>query len=304
MENPLLAVSGEMADAVERAGQSVVAIRARPRLSASGIYWRENMIVTADHTIKQTEEITVTLPDGRTLPARLAGRDPGTDLAVLKTEVADLAALATAPPLSLRAGCLVLAVGRSEEVGVTAAMGVISNVAGTWRTWRGGRVDQFVRLDLSLYPGSSGGALIDLEGRILGLTTSGLSRWAPMAIPVATLERVTTELLAKGHIARGFLGLGLQPVLLPDHLRSSLQLAERAGLIVLCVEPGGPAEGAGVGLGDVLVSLDNRPLRDTDDVQALLEAESVGKAVQARIVRGGALAELSITIGERPRRGE
>ena len=304
MENPLLAVSEELANAVERAGKFVVAVSARPRLSSSGIYWRDGIIVTADHTIKRTEEITATLPDGRSVPARLAGRDPGTDLAVLKVDGAGLAAAEFGPAESLRAGNLVLAVGRSEEAGVNAAMGVISNVGGPWRTWRGGRVDQFVRLDLSLYPGSSGGALVDAQGRVLGLATSGLSRSAPLAIPAATIERVAGELLAKGHIARGFLGLGLQPVLLPDHLRSSLALAERSGLIVLSVEPGGPAERAGAVLGDVLLGLDGKPLRDTDDVQAFLEAEFVGKAVQARMVRGGALTEFPITIGERPRRGE
>jgi S1-C subfamily serine protease len=223
---------------------------------------------------------------------------------VLKLEVSGLTPPERAPAGSLRAGSLVLAVGRGPETGVNAAMGVISSVSGAWRTWRGGRVDQFIRLDVSLYPGSSGGALADAQGRLLGLATSGLSRTAPLAVPVSTIDRVVSELLAKGHIARGYLGLGLQPVLLPDHLKNSLQVSERGGVIALSVEPGGPAERAGIVLGDVLISFDGKPLRDTDDVQAFLEAEFVGRSVRARGVRGGALVELAVIIGERPRRGE
>src|SRR5579885_885452 len=272
MENPLIAVSQQLADAVERAGKSVVAVSARPRLASSGVVWRDGIVVTADHTIRRTEEITVSLPDGRTLAAALAGRDSATDLAVLKVEGAGLPVpeFATGP---LAVGSLVLAVGRSPETGANASLGVISSLAGPWRTWRGGRVDRFVRLDLSLYPGSSGSAIIDAQGRALGLATTGLSRSAPLAIPAATVERVLAELLTRGHIARGYLGLGLQPVVLPEHLSSRLNLPERGGVIVLSVEPAGPAE-------------------------------CVGQAVPARILRAGVLTEFPITIGERPRREE
>ncbi len=303
MENPLIAVSQQLADAVERAGKSVVAVSARPRLASSGVVWRDGIVVTADHTIRRTEEITVSLPDGRTLAAALAGRDSATDLAVLKVEGAGLPVpeFATGP---LAVGSLVLAVGRSPETGANASLGVISSLAGPWRTWRGGRVDRFVRLDLSLYPGSSGSAIIDAQGRALGLATTGLSRSAPLAIPAATVERVLAELLTRGHIARGYLGLGLQPVVLPEHLSSRLNLPERGGVIVLSVEPAGPAERAGVVLGDVLVALRGQPVRDTDDVQAFLETEFVGQAVPARILRAGVLTEFPITIGERPRREE
>ncbi len=303
MENPLIAVSQQLADAVERAGKSVVAVSARPRLASSGVVWRDGIVVTADHTIRRTEEITVSLPDGRTLAAALAGRDSATDLAVLKVEGAGLPVpeFATGP---LAVGSLVLAVGRSPETGANASLGVISSLAGPWRTWRGGRVDRFVRIDLSLYPGSSGSAIIDAQGRALGLATTGLSRSAPLAIPAATVERVLSELLTRGHIARGYLGLGLQPVVLPEHLSSRLNLPERGGVIVLSVEPAGPAERAGVVLGDVLVALRGQPVRDTDDVQAFLETEFVGQAVPARILRAGVLTEFPITIGERPRREE
>ncbi|HZT33634.1 MAG TPA: S1C family serine protease [Bryobacteraceae bacterium] len=299
----MIAVSQQLADAVERAGKSVVAVSARPRLASSGVVWRDGIVVTADHTIRRTEEITVSLPDGRTLAAALAGRDSATDLAVLKVEGAGLPVpeFATGP---LAVGSLVLAVGRSPETGANASLGVISSLAGPWRTWRGGRVDRFVRLDLSLYPGSSGSAIIDAQGRALGLATTGLSRSAPLAIPAATVERVLAELLTRGHIARGYLGLGLQPVVLPEHLSSRLNLPERGGVIVLSVEPAGPAERAGVVLGDVLVALRGQPVRDTDDVQAFLETEFVGQAVPARILRAGVLTEFPITIGERPRREE
>jgi S1-C subfamily serine protease len=307
MENPLVSLSNELAAATERAAGSVVAVHARPRFSSSGLLWRKGVIVSADHTIRRDEDIRVTLPDGRTVAAELAGRDPGTDLAVLKADTADAAIPDQAAPDSLRTGNLVLAIGRSEETGVSAALGVISNVSGPWHTWRGGKIDQFLRLDVGLYPGASGGAVVDAQGKLIGIATAGLSRTSVIAIPAVTVNRVAAELLAKGHVARGFLGVGLQPIVLPEHLRIRLNLPARSkggagGLMVFSVEPDGPAGRAGVVLGDVLVALDVKPVADTDDVQEFLSAEYVGKVVKASLVRGGELAAAAVTIGERPRR--
>jgi S1-C subfamily serine protease len=176
--------------------------------------------------------------------------------------------------------------------------------SGSWRTWRGGMMDQYIRLDVTLYPGSSGGAVINTQGKVLGIATSGLSRIAGLAIPVSTVNRVVEELLTKGHISRGYLGLGLQPVAIPDALAKQLKLTERGGVITLSVEPGGPSERAGLMIGDILIALNGKPVQDTDDVQSVLDPGFVGKAVKATLVRGGALTEASITIGERPRRAE
>ena len=297
----LAALSGQLADAVERAGASVVAVGARRQVPTSGIQWAEGVVVTADHGIRREEDIGVTLPDGRTVPATVAGRDPATDLAVLKVAGVALPSPDVADGAGLRVGHVTLAVARSGDGGVAASLGVISALGGAWRTWRGGQLEQYIRLDLTMYPGFSGGALVDTHGRVVGMTTSGLTRDAGVAVPAATIRRVIDELLRRGHVARGYIGLGLQPVRLPESIRTALKLDVDAGVIVLTVEPDGPADRAGMLIGDVLIALDGTPLADTDDVQAALAGGRVGGVVRARVVRAGTLLELAITVGERPR---
>jgi S1-C subfamily serine protease len=265
------------------------------------VIWRKDVIVTADHTIRREEEIRVTLPDGRAAVAELAGRDPGTDLAVLKVDTADASIARPAAPDSVKTGNLALAIGRAEQTGVNAAMGVVSNASGPWHTWRGGKLDRFLRLDIGLYPGVSGAAVVDAEGKLIGLATAGLSRTSLLAIPAATIDRVTDELLRQGHVAHGYLGVGLQPIPLPEHLRTKVKSA-KAGLIVLSAESEGPAGKAGVVIGDVLIALDGTPVAGTDDVQEFLSGDRVGKSLKASLLRGGELIECAITVGERPRR--
>lgn len=295
MANELAALSQELATAVERAGKSVVAVHARPRFSSSGALWRPGIIVTAEHTIRREEEITVTLPDGSNVPATLAGSDPGTDLAVLRVEgnpagqVVSTGGSAAQPA----PGNLALAIGRSKDSGVNATWGIVSAVSGPWRTWRGGRLDAYIRLDLTLYPGSSGGLVVNIDGAPLGIATSALSRIAGLAIPASTIDRVVDEIVARGRVSRGYLGVGLQPVELPDHQK---------GLIVLSVEPGGPASNAGVLIGDILIALGGRDAADTDDVQMALEAQGVGQNIEATVIRGGKTQTVNVKIGERPRR--
>jgi S1-C subfamily serine protease len=301
MENPLIALSIELAAAAEQAGRSVVAVNARWRNASSGVIWRNGVIVTSDHTIRREEEIRVTLPDGSSAAAELAGRDPGTDLAVLKVDTADAPIARMSAPDAIKTGHLALAIGRSEQTGVSAAMGVVSNVSGPWHTWRGGKLDWFLRLDIGLYPGVSGAAVVDAEGKLIGIATAGLSRTSLLAIPAATIDRVTDELLRHGHIARGYLGVGLQPIPLPEHLRTKLKSAA-GGLIVLSVEPDGPAGQAGVLIGDVLIALDGTSVAGTDDVQEFLSGDRVGKPLTASLLRGGDLMERTITVAERPRR--
>jgi S1-C subfamily serine protease len=303
MENALVALSNELAGAVKRAAGSVVTVNARPRAASSGVHWRPGVIVTAEHTVKHDEEITIVTEGGGAVPATLVGRDPGTDLAVLKAEglknpVAEFS------KDQLHPGSLALALGRSADSGVNATMGIISAVSGSWRTWRGGMMDQYIRLDVTLYPGTSGGAVINTQGQVIGIATNGLSRIAGLAVPVSTVDRVVEQLLTKGHISRGYLGLGLQPIAIPDTLAKQLKLSKPAGVIVLSVEPGGPSEKAGLFIGDILIALNGTPIEDTDDVQAVLEPGFVGKAVKATIIRGGVLTEASITIAERPRRAD
>jgi S1-C subfamily serine protease len=298
----LLALSQELAAAVERAGRSVVAVQARPRVPSSGVHWRTGVIVTADHTIKHDEEISVRLPGGEAVSAVLVGRDVSTDLAVLKlpgaaSPVADIGDVGI-----LRVGHMVLALGRSSERGVSASWGVVSALGGPWRSWHGGQIDQFIRPDVSLYPGFSGGPLVNAHGQVIGINTTGPRNMA-LTIPASTVNRVVDQLLEKGRIMRGYLGLGLQPVRLPESLQQRLNLSRASGVIIVAVEPDSPAERAGVLIGDVLVALDGQSVSDPADVQALLGPERVGMTIGVSIIRAGLLTDRSIIVGERPRRG-
>jgi len=292
MANELAALSSEFANLVERTGPAVVAVHARPRFSSSGVFWRPGIIVTAEHTIRTEEQIAVTLPGGERVQAALAGSDPGTDLAVLQVEGTDAAPAPRANRVPVP-GNLALMIGRSEDSGVNATMGIVSAVSGAWRTWRGGRLDHYIRLDLTLYPNSSGGVVVNIDGEAIGIATSALSRIAGLAIPASTVDRVVDDILTRGHVPRGYLGVGLQPVELPS---------EQKGLIVLSLESGGPADKAGVLIGDILVQLGGQAVADTDDIQGVLEAHGIGHAVEAEVLRGGVARKLAITTGERPRR--
>src|SRR5438876_1129207 len=179
MSTVLQSLSTELADAVESAGRAVVAIHARRRIPASGVHWRPGVIVATHHTINRDENITVTLPDGTTAPVSLAGRDPSTDLAVLKLAGQNLPTAKLRSDSPPAVGELVVALGRPGP-SVTASWGVMSRVDGPWRTWQGAEIDSLLRLDLAIYDGFSGGLLIDAAGRVLGINTSGLARGVPV----------------------------------------------------------------------------------------------------------------------------
>jgi S1-C subfamily serine protease len=294
----LTSLSNDLADAVARASTWIVAIHARRRIPSSGIVWQPGVIVTANHTVSRDEEITLTLADGSTAPATLAGRDPATDIAVLRTD-AKLVAAEPADPDHLQVGRLVLAVGRPGPE-VTATLGIVSAVGGEWRTWQGGRIDRFIRLDLSIYDGFSGGALVEAGGRVLGLNTSGLARAMAVALPRSTVQRVTDELLQRGRVSRGYLGVALQPVRLPRAMRQKLGLNAAVGLVIVNLEPGGPAERAGVLLGDLIIGIEGGEVRDPSDLLRYLGSDSVGRTVAFSIIRAGETRPVGIEIGERP----
>lgn len=298
-ESPLLALSNNLADAVERAGRSVVGIKGR-RISASGIHWRPGIIVTSDESIRRSEDITVTLPDERTVSVTLAARDSTTDIAVFKLPDTDLPVAEIGEPSSLKVGHLVLALGRGEN-GVSASMGVISTVGSSWRSMSGGAIDQLIYPDITLYRSFGGGPLVDVTGRVLGFNTYG-PRNRSLTIPATTVNRVVDQLLSKGHVGRGYIGLGVQPVRLPDTLKNALSLSANEGVIVVNVEPNGAAEKAGVLIGDVLVAINGTPVSNTSDVQAMLGPDSVGQTLTLQLVRGGALTELAIVPSEKSRR--
>jgi serine protease DegQ len=300
--NALTALSEQIVSTVEQAAQSVVSVHARSRFDSSGVHWSPGIVVTADHALRRDEGIRVTAPDGSGLDADLVGRDPGTDLAVLRVKGLGIPVASRQETPAATPGSVVLAVGRSKDSAV-AAFGVISNISGPSQTWRGGRLDQVVRLDLSLHPAGAGGGIVDASGKLMGIATPGLSRVSVFAIPLATVTRVTETLLTHGRVRRGYLGVGLQPIAIPEHLRTKLNLAATTGLIAITVEQEGPAGQAGMSIGDVLVELGGRPMQRTESVQEALNSESVGKKIAARVLRGGNPVEMEIIVAERPRKG-
>lgn len=302
MASVLETLSNDFRAAAEAVGPSVVAIYGRRWMPSSGIQWRRGVIVTADHTIRREEDITVVPEDGNRIKARLAGRDPSTDLAILKFADATALPLPAFADSAQKLGHIALALGRSRSANLVASAGIIGGLSGEWRPRRGGRVDQQIRLDLELYPGFSGGPLVNAEGKVVGITTHGLTRGRPVTIPNSTVNRVVDELLEKGHIARPYLGLAMQPVAVPEALRGKVAPAVSAALLVVHVEPTGPAGKAGVLLGDVLTEVDGKPVEDTGDIQELLASFKVGARVNATVLRGGTPVKLSITLEDRPAR--
>ena len=308
VSNSIDALSRQLAAAVERVSPAIVALDARPRVRTSGVIWRAGVVVSTNHTVRRDEEITVALHDGRELEATLAGRDPGTDLAVLRYDsgesLDESGVAARGDAASLKVGHLVLAVGRAHPArGVSAGFGIVGAVAGEWRTWRGGRIDRGIRPDVSIFVGFSGGALVDTEGRVIGVNTTGLARGAGLTIPASTVDRVVDHLLQHGRVARPYLGVGMNNrIALPEKLREKFNLQQASGLMILSVEADGPADRAGIMIGDILLALGDAAVADSDAGQAVLASLEVGAAVKARILRGGELREVEIALGERPAR--
>ncbi len=300
MQTALASLSNELAKLVEEFQPYVVAVHARAHFPSSGIIWKPGVVATADHTVRRDEDIQVTLADGKRVDATLAGRDPGSDIAVLKVEGLGPSAAPTSGAAAAKAGELALVLGRSPDSGPNASLGVVSAVSGPWRTWRGGRLDNYIRLDATLFPNSSGGAVVDCRGQLLGVATSGLSRIAGLAVPASSVNRVVDVLLARGRVPHGYLGIGAQPVAIPEALRTSLGLAGKTGIMVVKVEPKGPADQAGLLLGDVLVGIGDTALEDIEDLQSFSDSGVIGKAVKARVIRAGTRQEVEIVVGERP----
>jgi len=293
----LAQVSDGLAAAVETAAASTVLVSGRRRIPASGIAWSAGgVVLTADHVIER-DEVDVVLPDGSKHRAAVAGRDAGSDVAVLQVEAA-LTAAVRAPEGSARVGSLVLAVGRPSGEGPMASLGVIGAVGGPWRTFRGTEVEGYLRSDTTFYPGFSGGPLIDAQGRVVGMNSSRLGRGAGLTIPVAALERIANDLLAGGKVRRAYLGISSQVARLPAAL-SALAGGRETGLLVVAVETGSPADAAGMLMGDILIELGGKPVADTDSLQAELGPSRIGQSTTATVLRGGESKALAITIGER-----
>ncbi|MDO9710872.1 S1C family serine protease [Paracraurococcus lichenis] len=286
-QDPLALVSDRLAALTAEAAARVAAVHGRDGRARSGLLWSEGLVVTAEEALERDDELSLTLSDGRVVAATLAGRDPGTDVALLKAETGGFTPLAAAPAGALAAGHLVLAVGRGEY-GPVAAHGIAALVGGPWRSMRGGRLDRRIQLGLRLDPACEGGVVLDHAGRLVGMAVSGPKRRA-LVIPAETIARSVEHLRTRGRVARGYLGIAMQPV----------QMGEERGLIVVGVDPRGPAGQAGILLGDVLATWDGTPLVSVREMLARLDPDSVGTTVTLELVRGGIPRRVQVRIGER-----
>ena len=301
-ESTLSELSSQLAAAVETAANSIVAIHARRRIPSSGIVWRDGIIVSASHTVRREDDAPITLPNGDSVEAKIAGRDSATDLIALRVETDVTKHIAPrADPSSLRVGSLVLAVGRPGR-NASASFGIVSAVGEGWRTWQGARIERVLRLDLSVYDGFSGGALVDASGAVLGLNNSALARGTPMALPVAAVDRVVDELLERGHVRRPFIGVAVQPVELSAALVKQHKLAADAGLLVVSIADSSPADKAGMILGDVLLEADGQPLGRPDDLLDALSSVASGSALTLKFLRGGVVKSAAVTPADRGRK--
>jgi S1-C subfamily serine protease len=297
-DNPLVAFSEAMADAVVKAGASTVLVDARRRHPASGIGYSSDLVLTADHVVERDDEIRVVLPDGSEMVASVAGRDPGNDLALLRLDGMGLV-IAERAAHEARIGQIVLALGRPNLEGIQASLGVVSAVGGPVRTGNGGLLERYLRTDTIPYPGFSGGPLIDAAGRLLGINTSGLWQGGSLTIPASLAWSVAETLAQHGRVRRGFLGVRSQPVTIPAAQRQALGRYQATGLLLVGVEEDGPAARGGLLVGDILVGLAGQPVADPDELLARLVGNMVGQSSAVQVLRGGQPLTVQVIIGER-----
>ena len=297
MSEILSQLSKDISTIVEGTGKAIVRVEARRRMPATGIIWTDDgVIVTSHHVVERDDNIVIGLPDGSTTSATLVGRDPSTDVAVLRADIAGHSPAARAASNGVKTGHLALALGRPGK-SVKATLGMVNAVGKSWRTPAGGPVDRYSQTEVTMSPGFSGGPLVDASGAILGMNTSGLLRGSAATIPVETLDRVVNAILAHGKVRTAYLGVGTQPVRL--QAAASANVDQETGLLIISVEESGPAERGGLLQGDTIVSLDGEPVRQVDDLLSLLSSDRVGKAVEVAVIRGGVLSKISVSLGER-----
>jgi S1-C subfamily serine protease len=292
----LRTLSDQMADAVERVSTALVVVNGRQRQAASGIVYGKDLVLTAAHVLERDREITIQTHDRRKLPATLVGRDPGSDLALLRVANLGLGAVTVSTELA-RVGQLVLAIGRDDDDGPMASVGIVSSVGGPLRTERGIVLEKYIQTDAISYPGFSGGPLIDTQGAVKGLLTTGLIGGAVLAIPMTIASTLADTLLKQGTIKRGYLGIASQLINIPTVQR--VGRSQEHGLLLVRVDENSPAQRGGLLIGDILITLDGHAINDAEDLQLLLAGERVGKAVPVEVIRGNVLQTLLVTIGQR-----
>jgi len=297
-QNVLVELSDALADAVEKAGKAIVLVNARRRMPASGIVYASDLVLTADHIVEREDDIKVMLANGTEISAKVAGRDAGSDLAVLRLEraVGDVAEVTKTPA---RLGQIALVLGRPTPDGIEASLGTVSAIGGPIRTGRGGMLERYIRTDSISYPGFSGGPLVAADGTVLGINTSGLTNGAAITIPADVAWKIAEALVKDGHIKRGYLGIRSQPVEIPDAVQKSLKREQSTGLLIVGVENNSPASKGGLMVGDILVGVAGALVQHHDELFTRLNGEVAGKSTPIEILRGGQPQTLNVPVGER-----
>ncbi len=290
--------SQDLSRIVEQVGQSVVAIHGR-RFAVSGIHWQNGLIVSSNESVSLEERIHITLPNGQTVQANVLGNDPTTDIVVLKLpKDCELALPRKTDSTHLSVGNVAIGLGRSIENGVFASLGIVQTLGASWRSRSGGMIDQLIKVDLNLKRNGAGGPLVNAEGEVVGFNTFGPRR-SVLTIPASTIDQVATQLQAKGRIARGYLGIGMQRIQVPQALQTQLSIPNQWGLMLVSIDPQQAAEQAGMMLGDILITLNNQPIQDSQELQTVLDPQSIGQTLTVKAIRGGELREFEVVVGER-----
>ena len=291
-------LSNAIATTIETVQDSIATVHGGGRSTSSGVVWRPGVIVTTRHGLRRSDALQVALGSDP-WPAKLAGADAGTDLAVLRIDENPGKAAETIGGHPVRTGELVLAIGRSGLGDISASTGIVARVGDAWRTWRGGQIDRLIRPDLQLYVGQSGSALVNEDGRVLGINTTALARNAVITIPAATIDRVVDAILERGHVPRPYLGAAMQAVPVPEASRSHFPADIDEALLVLHVEANAPAANAGILVGDLLLSIAGHPLHSVHQVLHRLAGLKVGDPVAVVVIRGGVKMDLTVTLADR-----
>jgi S1-C subfamily serine protease len=293
--NGLLSLSHAIEAVVAAAKDRVVAIRNGSHRHVSGFVWQPDVVVASEQTIGERDEYEIVTADGRSLRAKIVGRDQGTNILALKTsERIDVSATNAAAP---RVGGLVLALAANVDGTTAVRLGAVRSLGDRWISRAGGRIEQRITLDIRLHRTEEGGPVVDAAGALIGMSTLGRPGEV-LAIPAATLERVVPQLLANGRVARGWLGIALRPVAVPDGLVE--QAGQQVAMMVMSVAEEGPSAKAGVTPGDILLTVDGITLRGMRQLMARLSEENIGKSVELRVIRGGHILKLDAQIGTRP----
>jgi S1-C subfamily serine protease len=296
--NVFTLLSDGIAHAVETGAAGTVLVNSRRRFPASGVVYQANLVLTADHVVENDDDIVILGPDHQQYKAALVGRDPGSDLALLKLEGSALSAVQVSKK-DPQIGQLALALGRPSPEGPQVSLGVISSMGGPVRNGRGGLLEKYLQAEVNPLPGFSGGPLIDTEGLVLGINTSGIAGGILLTIPVPIAWVVAETLAVHGRIQHGYIGIRSQPVKIPESAQDALGRKQDTGLLLVGLEEDGPSIKAGLMVGDILVAVNSNPVTDPDELWMQLSGNSVGKNIPVEVLRGGQKKVIMVLVAER-----